>query len=69
MIHCNGSSQCAKIVAMDKEFLRNGDTAIVTFRYLYKPTFIEIGNILIFREGNTKGIGRIIENGKTEEDK
>lgn len=59
-IHCNGMTQCARILEMDKEFLRNGDTSRVRFQFLYRPAFLEVGNILIFREGNTKGIGKII---------
>jgi GTPase len=59
-IHCNGMTQCARILEMDKEFLRNGDTSRVRFQFLYRPAFLEVGNILIFREGNTKGIGKIV---------
>lgn len=59
-IHCNGMTQSARILQMDKEYLRNGDSARVKFQFLYRPAFLELGNVLIFREGNTKGIGKII---------
>ena len=59
-IHCEGISQNVKIVKMDKEFLRSFDEANVTFKFMYKPEFIEKDSIFIFREGLTKGIGKII---------
>ena len=46
---------------MSKENLRTGDQDILTFQFKYNPEFIEKDDILIFREGKTKGIGRIIE--------
>lgn len=69
MVHCNGMSQVAKIsriqvsshTVCDSEiYLRTGDIARVSFRFVYRPAFLEIGNTIIFREGNTKGVGKII---------
>lgn len=61
VIHCGKISQAAKIIDMDHEYLRTGDKAIITFRFKYRSEFIEKDDILIFREGQTKGIGKIID--------
>ena len=61
VIHCGKITQSAKIIKMTKEQLRMGDKDIITFKFKYKPEFIEIDDAIIFREGKTKGIGKIIE--------
>ena len=45
---------------MDKEYLRSFDEAYVRFKFMYKPEVIEPGSLFLFREGLTKGIGKII---------
>jgi len=59
-INCEGISQSAQIVNMDKEYLRSFDEANVRFKFMYKPEFIECGSLFLFREGLTKGVGKII---------
>ena len=59
IIHCGTVRQSAKICSMNKEILRSGDTAIIHFKFLFHSEYIEVGTQLIFREGNTKGIGKI----------
>ena len=49
-----------QIVKMDKEFLRSFDEAIVTFKFIYRPEYLETGNIFIMREGNLKALGKVI---------
>lgn len=41
--------------------LRTGDRSIVRFRFIKYPEYLKVGQRLIFREGRTKGIGRIIQ--------
>ena len=60
-IHCDNVTQCAQIVKMDKEYIRLGDTALVSFKFCYHPEYVETGGTIIFREGNCKGIGKIIK--------
>ena len=60
-IHCGPVSQCAKIIKMDKEYLRSHDEALITFEFLFRPEIIELGSHFVFREGMTKGIGVIDE--------
>ena len=43
----------------ENNYLRTGDTSIVIFRFKKKPEFIQENKQIIFREGQTKGIGWI----------
>tara|TARA_B100000963_G_C22639395_1_gene679534 strand:+ start:6583 stop:7788 length:1206 start_codon:yes stop_codon:yes gene_type:complete len=59
VIHCGNVRQTACIQKMDKELARTGDNANVTFHFKFKPEFVELNSQIVFREGNTKGIGTI----------
>ncbi|CAJ1423007.1 unnamed protein product [Effrenium voratum] len=61
MIHCGIIRQCAGVKHMSCELLRSGDKAIVTFRWCYHAEYLSLGETLLFREGRTKGLGKIIE--------
>lgn len=61
MIHTGCVRQNARILSISQEsgFLRAGDKATVTFEFLYRPEFVKNGWRFVFREGRTKGIGKI----------
>ena len=59
VIHCGTVRQTAKIDCLHNNVLRTGDKATVKFKFLFHPEFMEIGTQLVFRDGNTKGIGRV----------
>jgi small GTP-binding protein len=59
-IHCGTITQTAKICSMEQNILRTGDKSKIRFRFMYRPEYIEKNNYLIFREGQTKGIGKVI---------
>jgi len=60
VIHCITIRQAARIVRLNEhEVLRTGDRANVRFRFMYRPEYLKIGARLVFREGRTKGIGKI----------
>ena len=61
IMHCAGISQSVQIIEMDKEYLRSYDEANVKFKFMYKPECIKAGDIFVFREGTTKGIGKVLE--------
>lgn len=61
VVHIGKISQTAKIVDMEEDNLRTGDKSKVKFRFKYRPEFIEMDDVLVFREGRTKGIGKIME--------
>eukprot|EP00183_Erythrolobus_madagascarensis_P006983 CAMPEP_0185846838 /NCGR_PEP_ID=MMETSP1354-20130828/2333_1 /TAXON_ID=708628 /ORGANISM="Erythrolobus madagascarensis, Strain CCMP3276" /LENGTH=592 /DNA_ID=CAMNT_0028547047 /DNA_START=246 /DNA_END=2024 /DNA_ORIENTATION=- len=60
VIHCETVRQAAKVVSIDREVVRTGDRAHITFRFMYQPEYVKEGSRFIFREGRTKGIGKII---------
>jgi GTPase len=59
-IHCGSITQAAQIIEMDKEHMRLGDVADVKFRFKFRPEFIQPNAKLVFREGMTRGIGKVI---------
>ncbi|CAD7955379.1 unnamed protein product [Amoebophrya sp. A25] len=59
VIHCGVIRQSAEVLGMSSELLRTGDKATVRFRFLYHVEYMQLGWTLLFREGRTKGIGRI----------
>lgn len=60
-VHCGAVTQSAQIIHMDRDYIRLGDIADVTFRFKFRPEFIQPEARLVFREGMTRGIGKIIE--------
>mmetsp|Transcript_28154 Transcript_28154/g.57670 ORF Transcript_28154/g.57670 Transcript_28154/m.57670 type:complete len:588 (+) Transcript_28154:145-1908(+) len=60
VVHTLTVRQACRVVSMVKESMRTGDRATVTFEFLFRPEFLTLGANLLFREGRTKGIGRII---------
>ena len=61
IIHCKTVVQSARICEMDHPLVRSGDVCRVRFQFQYRPEFINVGDIFIFREGNLRGIGKIAE--------
>ena len=59
-IHCGSITQAAQIIEMDKEHMRLGDVAEVRFRFKFRPEFMQPNAKLVFREGMTRGIGKVI---------
>ena len=63
VIHCGTIRQTARIKldALDKiTHLKIGDSARVNFRFISRPEFVEEGATLFFREGTTRGVGKVI---------
>ena len=62
IIHCNGIRQSAEIRKIHNEdgYIRSGDRAKVDFRFLYHDEYINPGSKFIFREGSSRGIGKVI---------
>jgi small GTP-binding protein len=66
VIHCGNIKQAAKVCEItdnetnqQKEILRSGDKATIKFKFMFHPEFVEDNSLLVFREGKTKGVGRI----------
>ncbi|MCD6348008.1 MAG: elongation factor 1-alpha [Candidatus Korarchaeota archaeon] len=53
--------QPVKLIHSPKPYLRTGDKAEVTFRFVKRPEYVRVGDTFVFREGRTKGLGKITE--------
>jgi len=60
VVHCGAVHQAARLIKIDREHLRTGDKATVTFRFMFFPEYLVVGSRIIFREGRAKGIGRVV---------
>lgn len=67
VIHCHVIRQTATIVAMNKECMRAGDSGIIKFRFIKSPEYLKINDIVLFREGRTRGKGKVIKIYPTDE--
>lgn len=61
VVHCGALQQTARMIKMDREVIRAGDKAQVTFRFIFYPVYMAVGSRLIFRDGSAKGIGKVIK--------
>lgn len=59
MLHVGAVSQTCAVIAIDRPFIRTGDRALVAFRFIQKPEFLQPGDRILFREGKTKGLGLV----------
>lgn len=60
VINCNTITQTAKICYMKDECIRGGDKTEICLEFIHKPEYLTIGDIFIFREGKTRGIGKVL---------
>jgi len=65
VIHCGNVRQTAYLKILNSSNksnkLRTNDSAVVEFTFASRSEFIEVGNTIFFRDGNTKGYGTILE--------
>ncbi len=61
IINCKTIVQAAQMGGMGDKCLRGGEISEVIFRYRFRPEFMNVGDIFIFREGNLRGVGKVIE--------
>lgn len=59
VLHCETIRQAARVLSIDTPIIRTGDRATIKFRFMYYPEYVKPGARFIFREGRTKGLGRI----------
>jgi len=43
------------------KLMRTGDRGLIKFRFMRYKEFISVGQRLLFREGKTKGVGKIVK--------
>lgn len=59
IVHCGSIRQTASILTMSKECLRTGDKAVVHFKFIKNPEYLNLNQRLVFREGRTKAVGNV----------
>ena len=65
VLHCGVIRQSVQIVEIigreaDSAVMRMGDRRRVRFKFIRHPEWIHLGQRLLFREGKTKGVGKIV---------
>ena len=78
VIHCGPIRQSAKIINTKKinkkkktdeendKYLRTGDDCILSFKFIQHSEFMENNMIFFFRDGTTKGVGKVLTLSPTE---
>jgi elongation factor 1-alpha len=56
-VHVHTIRQAARFSKIEKGYLRSGDSSEVVMNFLYRPEYLEEGQLFVFREGRTRGIG------------
>ncbi|ETP44146.1 hypothetical protein, variant [Phytophthora nicotianae P10297] len=62
MVNCRTIRQTAEIISIEsnQEVIRTGDRALVRFRFIHSPEFLKKGMRFVFRDGQAKGIGKVV---------
>lgn len=60
-LHLFTIRQAVRFEKISKGYLRSGDSSEVFLSFLYRPEYIEKGQIFVFREGRTRGLGIVTE--------
>lgn len=62
MINCRTIRQTAEIISIEssQDVIRTGDRALVRFRFIHSPEFMKKGMRFVFRDGQAKGIGKVV---------
>ncbi|KAF2863205.1 elongation factor Tu GTP binding domain-containing protein [Piedraia hortae CBS 480.64] len=63
MLHVGPIRQTCAIVDIDRACIRTGDRATVAFRFIQRPEYLAVGDRILFREGQTKGLGVVTQLG------
>jgi len=61
IINCKTVVQNAKVSETEKQVVRSGDKCRVTFTFMFRPEYLEIGDVFNFREGQIRGMGKVLE--------
>ncbi|CAH0482954.1 unnamed protein product [Peronospora belbahrii] len=69
MVNCRTIRQTAEIISIqsDQDVIRTGDRALVRFRFIHAPEFLKKGMRFVFRDGQAKGIGKVVSIVPTEQ--
>ncbi|TDH74190.1 hypothetical protein CCR75_003041 [Bremia lactucae] len=62
MLNCRTIRQTAEIISIESthDVIRTGDKALVRFQFIHSPEFLKKGMRFVFRDGQAKGIGKVV---------
>ncbi len=61
VVHLATVAETVKLECLDKEYLKAGETGRVRMIFKFRPYYIEPNTRFVFREGKTKGIGKVLK--------
>lgn len=59
VIHLETICEAVKITGLDRDYMMAGERGIAKIRFKFRPYAVQPGQKFIFREGKSKGIGRV----------
>lgn len=60
-LHIGGCKETIKILDMEQEYIRKGNSTNAILQFKYRHSYIDVGDKFIFREGKTRGSGNVLE--------
>jgi elongation factor 1-alpha len=60
-LHCGGVKETMKITQMDEEYIQAGRSTNAILEFKTRRGYVEENDQFIFREGNTRGSGKVLE--------
>jgi GTPase len=61
IINCKTVVQNAKVSEIEKEVVRSGDKCRADFTFMFRPEYLDVGDVFNFREGQLRGMGKVLE--------
>jgi len=61
VIHLETICEAVKITGLDRNYMMAGERGIARIKFKFKPYAVSVGQKFIFREGKSKGIGRVLK--------
>eukprot|EP01083_Nonionella_stella_P298087 1012045_1 len=59
LLHIGTIRQAASMIYIENGTISSGERSLVRFQFLHRPEYVHIGDHVVFREGFTKGIGKV----------
>lgn len=60
-LHCGGVKKTMKIIWMEKEHIQAGQETKALLEFTGQNCYVEEGDAFVFREGNTRGSGKVLQ--------
>src|SRR3546814_298545 len=60
VVHAGCVRQAARLILSEKADLKSGESSRCRFQFLYQPEYLAPGTPLLFRDGRTRAIGKVV---------